>query len=56
MLDFFAEPRSCTEVTDLIREISGVTQLDANYFAPLVNAGILVTHQQPALLRNGKDA
>jgi hypothetical protein len=42
LLDFFVEPRSCTEVTDLIREMTGVGQLDGNYFAPLVNAGILV--------------
>ena len=48
MLDFFAEPRSCTEVTDLIREITGVRQLDDNYFAPLVNAGILVAPDRPA--------
>jgi hypothetical protein len=47
MLGFFAEPRSCTEVTDLIREITGVRQFDGSYFAPLVNAGILVAHDQP---------
>jgi hypothetical protein len=47
MLCFFTEPRSCTEVTDLLREITGVSQLDGSYFAPLVNAGILVAHDQP---------
>ncbi len=46
MLDFFAEPRSCTEVSDLICEITGVSQLDGSYFAPLVNAGILVAHDR----------
>jgi len=42
MLSFFAQPRSCSEVTDLIRELTGVPRIDGNYFAPLVTAGILV--------------
>jgi hypothetical protein len=44
MLGFFAEPRSCSEVSDLVQEISGLPGIDASYFAPLVNAGILVAH------------
>lgn len=44
MLGFFAEPRSCSEVSNLVQEISGLPQIDASYFAPLVNAGILVAH------------
>jgi radical SAM superfamily enzyme YgiQ (UPF0313 family) len=44
MLGFFAEPRSCSEVSDLVQKISGLPQIDASYFAPLVNAGILVAH------------
>jgi radical SAM superfamily enzyme YgiQ (UPF0313 family) len=42
MLGFFAEPRSCSEVADLVREISGVSRVEPGYFAPLVDAGILV--------------
>lgn len=45
MLTLFAEPRSCTEVTELVQEISGVPQIAGDYFAPLVNAGILVAHE-----------
>jgi hypothetical protein len=45
MLTLFAEPRSCSEVTELVQEISGVPQIDGDYFAPLVSAGILVAHQ-----------
>jgi hypothetical protein len=48
MLGFFAEPRTCTEVTDLIRELTGVSQLDRSYFAPLIDAGILVAHEGSA--------
>lgn len=44
MLTFFTEPRSCSEVTELVQEISGVPQIAGDYFAPLVNAGILVAH------------
>jgi hypothetical protein len=47
MLGFFSEPHTCTEVTALIRELTGVCQLDGSYFAPLVNAGILVAHDRP---------
>lgn len=50
MLAFFAEPRSCSEVTDLVHEISGMPGFDASYFAPLVNAGILVA-RPPHYLR-----
>jgi radical SAM superfamily enzyme YgiQ (UPF0313 family) len=45
MLSFFNQPRSCSEVTDLVREISGVPDLDGQYFAPLVSVGILVAHE-----------
>jgi hypothetical protein len=47
MLMLFAEPHTCTEVTDFIRKVSGVSQLDSSYFAPLVDAGILVAHATP---------
>jgi radical SAM superfamily enzyme YgiQ (UPF0313 family) len=53
MLGFFAEPRSCTEVTDLLQEIDGVPRIDASYFAPLVNAGILVARSHDAQSKNG---
>ncbi len=46
MLDFFKQPRSCSEVSGIVREISGVSQVDASYFAPLVSAGILVAPGQ----------
>jgi radical SAM superfamily enzyme YgiQ (UPF0313 family) len=42
MLGFFAKPRTCGEVSRLVREISSVPQVDPGYFAPLVDAGILV--------------
>jgi hypothetical protein len=47
MLTLFAEPHTCTEVTNFIRKVSGVSQLDSSYFAPLVDAGILVAHSAP---------
>lgn len=42
MLGFFAEPRSCREVAQLICEVGGAPLIEASYFAPLVYAGILV--------------
>ncbi|HSS18574.1 MAG TPA: radical SAM protein [Pyrinomonadaceae bacterium] len=45
MLSLFNEPRSCSEVTDLVRKVSGVSEIDGQYFAPLVSAGILVAHE-----------
>jgi radical SAM superfamily enzyme YgiQ (UPF0313 family) len=45
MLDFFARPCSCSEVADLVHEL-GVPRIDPGYFAPLVNAGILVANAQ----------
>lgn len=48
MLEFFIQPRSCSEVGRLVRELSGVSQFDASYFAPLVSAGILVASGQAA--------
>ncbi len=45
LLSFFNEPRSCSEVTKLVREIPDVSEIDSSYFAPLVTAGILVAHE-----------
>lgn len=45
MLSFFAQPRSCSEVTDLISELSDMPRIEGDYFAPLVTAGILVADQ-----------
>jgi hypothetical protein len=42
LLSLFEQPRSCREVTDLLAEVSGVDQLSSSYFAPLINAGILI--------------
>jgi radical SAM superfamily enzyme YgiQ (UPF0313 family) len=42
MLDFFRQPRSCSEVAELMHEVSGAPLIDARYFAPLVTAGVLV--------------
>lgn len=50
MLDLFGQPRSCSEVADLVHEISGM-RIDANYFAPLVNAGILVSSEQAPITK-----
>jgi len=47
LLEFFAEPRSCSEVSDLVDEIGGLPRIEASYFAPLVNAGILVARARP---------
>jgi len=47
LLEFFAEPRSCSEVSDLVHEIDGLPRIEASYFAPLVNAGILVARARP---------
>jgi hypothetical protein len=42
LLELFSPPRSCSEVARLIQEIDGARGIDASYFAPLVEAGILV--------------
>ena len=42
MLEFFNPPRSCSEVAGLVQVLSGERGIDASYFAPLVEAGILV--------------
>ncbi|HEU4390018.1 MAG TPA: radical SAM protein [Blastocatellia bacterium] len=42
MLDFFAEPRSCSEVADIINGIAASNHIDSSYFEPLVQSGILV--------------
>jgi radical SAM superfamily enzyme YgiQ (UPF0313 family) len=42
ILSFFAEPCTCSEVAGHLNEISGPPQIDATYFEPLVEAGILV--------------
>ncbi|HEX3251107.1 MAG TPA: radical SAM protein [Pyrinomonadaceae bacterium] len=42
LLSLFEQPRSCREVTDLLAEVSGVDQLSSTYFAPLIDAGILI--------------
>lgn len=42
MLDLFARPRSCEEAAQLLRALSGESKITADYFAPLVDAGILV--------------
>ena len=44
LLSFFNEPRSCKEVTELVRQIADVPEIDSSYFSPLVTAGILVAH------------
>jgi len=44
VLVLFEEPRSCSEVADLISRITG-TRVDASYFAPLVDFGILIDPQ-----------
>ncbi|HSB11719.1 MAG TPA: radical SAM protein [Blastocatellia bacterium] len=41
MLGLFAQPRSCSEVAELVYQITGA-RIDASYFAPLVDFGILV--------------
>ena len=45
LLELFTPPRSCTEVAELVR---GISTVDAAYFAPLVEAGILVVTQPRA--------
>ena len=47
MLGCFVQPHTCAEVTSLIREVTGVAQMDASYFAPLVEAGVLVAANRP---------
>jgi hypothetical protein len=43
LLSLFEQPRSCREVTDLVAEVSGVDGLSSSYFAPFIDAGILVS-------------
>ena len=47
MLDFFARPRTCSEVAELIRGL-GAAEIDADYFAPLIAAGVLVARPRVA--------
>jgi hypothetical protein len=43
LLSLFEQPRSCREVTDLVAEVSGVNGLSSSYFAPFIDAGILIS-------------
>jgi radical SAM superfamily enzyme YgiQ (UPF0313 family) len=43
LLSLFEQPRSCREVSDLVAEISGVDDLSSSYFAPFIDAGILIS-------------
>jgi radical SAM superfamily enzyme YgiQ (UPF0313 family) len=45
LLSLFEQPRSCREVTDLVAEVSGVDALSSSYFAPFIDAGILISAQ-----------
>jgi hypothetical protein len=49
ILGLFVSPRSCEEVTRLLNEITDFPRIDASYFEPLVNSGILVAGSQPAI-------
>lgn len=53
MLSLFVAPVSCAEAAELINEVSGAPRIDASYFEPLVNTGILVacTRAAPASSR-----
>ena len=42
LLSLFEQPRSCREVSDLVAEVSGVDRLSSSYFAPFIDAGILM--------------
>jgi radical SAM superfamily enzyme YgiQ (UPF0313 family) len=44
MLSFFAQPHSCFEAAAMINALGVVSPIAPDYFAPLVEAGILVTH------------
>jgi len=48
MLDLFGQPRSCIEVADIICEMGAGTLIEADFFAPLVNAGIIVACERAA--------
>jgi radical SAM superfamily enzyme YgiQ (UPF0313 family) len=43
LLSLFEQPRSCREVADLVAEVTGVYGLSSSYFAPFINAGILIS-------------
>jgi radical SAM superfamily enzyme YgiQ (UPF0313 family) len=47
ILEMFAQPCTCEDATELLYEVTG-NRIDNNYFAPLVNAGILVAVPQAA--------
>jgi radical SAM superfamily enzyme YgiQ (UPF0313 family) len=42
LLSLFDPPRSCREVADLMAEVTGVEGIASSYFAPFIDAGILV--------------
>jgi len=42
LLSLFEQPRSCREVSNLLAEVSGVEALSSSYFAPFIDAGILI--------------
>jgi hypothetical protein len=47
LLRLFEQPRSCREVTDFVAEVSGVDSLSSSYFAPFIDAGILMPALHP---------
>lgn len=51
VLDLFVPSRSCSQVADLIHDLGWDDRIDASYFAPFVEAGILVV-AEPAATAN----
>lgn len=49
VLDLFVPARSCSQVAELIHDLGGGHRIDAAYFAPFVEAGILVVAEPAAI-------
>jgi hypothetical protein len=49
VLDLFVPARSCSQVADLIHDLGWGQRIDVSYFAPFVEAGILVVAERTAI-------
>ena len=49
VLDLFVPARSCSQVADLIHDLGWDDRIDASYFAPFVEAGILVVAERTSI-------
>jgi radical SAM superfamily enzyme YgiQ (UPF0313 family) len=56
LLDFFDQPRSCSDVVALVNDVISTPGIDATYFAPLADAGIIVSREGATAATAGSEA